>query len=294
MVLTLHQEEGLQSFLKAFEEEKENMLKIGDFSKFSQVSIKTLRYYDEIGLLKPEKVDQFTGYRYYSADQFTVLSKIVGLKDLGLSLEEISLIIMGNLSLEKVMELLQIKRKEALSRLQAEGIRLKKVEQWLRKVEKEGVMPVYDVILKKIDPMRVISVRETIPTYKDIGNLFNELFAYGGRQKVHFSGPPMAVYYDHEYRDKDIDVEASVPIVGAIPATKRINVREIPGAEQVACLVYRGSYDNFNQAYMALMTWVETNGYRIDGNNREIYLKGPGQGDPTSYVTEIQLPVKKA
>jgi effector-binding domain-containing protein len=269
------------------------MLKIGDFSKFSQVSVKTLRYYDEIGLLKPEKVDQFTGYRYYSVDQFPALSKIIGLKDLGLSLEEIGLILLGNLSLEKVMDLLQIKRKEALFRLQAEGIRLKKVEEWLRKVEKEGVMPVYDVISKKIEPLRVVSVRDIISTYSDVGNLFNELFAYGGKQKAHFSGPPMAVYYDHEYRDKDIDVEAAVPIFGAIPTTKRINVREIPGAEQAACLVYRGSYDNFNQAYMALMTWVETNGYQIEGPNREIYLQGPGQGAPSSYITEIQMPVRK-
>ena len=80
------------------------MLKIGDFSKFSRVSIKTLRYYDEIGLLKPAEVDKFTGYRYYSVDQLSRLNRIMGLKDLGLSLEEINQLLAGNPSAEKVIE----------------------------------------------------------------------------------------------------------------------------------------------------------------------------------------------
>jgi effector-binding domain-containing protein len=281
--------EGLQRKI-----EENGMFKIGDFSKFSQVSVKTLRYYDEIGLLKPGRVDEFTGYRYYSADQLPRLNKIVGLKDLGLSLEEIGLILIDNLSIDKVMGLLQIKHKETLARLQEEEVRLKKVEEWLRKVEKEGTMPIYDVILKKIEAKKVASVRDVIPTYGDIGNLFNELCSYVGRQRVTFGGPPMAVYYDHEYREKEVDVEAAVPVNGTIPGTKRIAVRELPGVEQAACLIHNGPYENFSQAYKALMTWIETNGYQIVGPNREVYLQGPGQGDPSSYITEIQLPVKKA
>jgi effector-binding domain-containing protein len=269
------------------------MLKIGDFSKFSQVSIKTLRFYDEIGILKPAKVDQFTGYRYYLADQLPNLNKIVGLKELGLTLEEISLILSDNLSIEKIMELLKIKYKAIRERLQEEEIRLKKVEEWLKKVEKEGTMPVYDVIIKKVEAQKVASVRDVIPTYGDIGNLFNELYSYLGRQRVQFGGPPIGVYYDHEYRDRDVDVEVAIPLNGTIPTTKRIVSHELPEIEQAACLIHKGPYENFNQAYKALMTWVETNGYLIAGPNREVYLQGPGQGDPSTYITEIQLPVKK-
>jgi effector-binding domain-containing protein len=269
------------------------MLKIGDFSKFSQVSIKTLRFYDEIGILKPAKVDQFTGYRYYSADQLPQLNKIIGLKDLGLTLEEVSLILSNNLSIEKIMDLLKIKHKEMLERLQEEENRLKKVEEWLKKVEKEGTMPVYDVIVKKVEVQKVASVRDVIPTYGDIGNLFNELFSYLGRQRVQFGGPPVGIYYDHEYRDKDVDVEVAVPINGTILTTNRIVIHELPEIEQATSLIHKGAYDKFNQAYKALMTWVETNGYLIAGPNREVYLQGPGQGDQASYITEIQLPVKK-
>jgi effector-binding domain-containing protein len=269
------------------------MLKIGDFSKFSQVSVKTLRYYDEIGLLKPGKVDQFTGYRYYTADQLTRLNKIVGLKDLGLSLEEIGLILVDNLSIEKVMGLLHIKHQETLVRLQEEEIRLKRVEEWLRKAEKEGTLPVYDVVIKKIEAQKVVSIRDVITTYGDIGRLFNELCPYIGRQKAQFGGPPMAVYYDPEYREKDVDVELAVPIIGTIQETKRILVHELPEAEQAACLIHKGPYENFNQAYSALMTWVEANGFQMVGPNREIYLQGPDQGPPSSYITEIQVPIKK-
>jgi effector-binding domain-containing protein len=270
------------------------MLKIGDFSKFSQVSIKTLRFYDEIGILKPAKVDQFTGYRYYSADQLPNLNKIVGLKELGLTLEEISLILADDLSIEKIMDLLKIKHKEMRERLQEEEIRLRKVEEWLKKVEKEGTMPVYDVIIKKVEAQKVASVRDVIPTYGDIGNLFNELCSYLGRQRVQFGGPPIGVYYDNEYRDRDVDIEVAIPLNGTIPTTKRIASHELPEIEQAACLIHKGPYDNFNQAYKALMTWVETNGYLIAGPNREVYLHGPGQGDPSTYITEIQLPVKKS
>jgi DNA-binding transcriptional MerR regulator len=67
------------------------MFKIGDFSKISQVSIRSLRHYDEIGLFKPAHTDPFTGYRYYSADQLPRLNRIIALRTLGLSLEEIAL-----------------------------------------------------------------------------------------------------------------------------------------------------------------------------------------------------------
>jgi effector-binding domain-containing protein len=282
--------------LKAFEvriKKGNTMLKIGDFSKFSQISVKTLRFYDEIGLLKPGRVDEITGYRYYSADQLPRLNKIVSMKELGLSLEEIGLILLGNFSPEKTMDLLRIKHQETLARLQEEEVRLKKVEEWLRKVEKEGIMPVYDVILKKIEAQRVVSVRDTIPSYGDIGTLFNELCSYVGRQRVNFGGSPMALYYDHEYREKNVDVEVAIPLNGTIPVTKRIVIKELPGIEQAACLIHNGPYEKFNQAYKALMTWVEKNSYQIVGPNREVYLKGPGQGEPSSFITEIQVPVKK-
>jgi effector-binding domain-containing protein len=273
------------------------MLKIGDFSKFSRVSIKTLRYYDEIGLLKPVIVDQLTGYRYYSADQLTRLNRIIGLKDLGLSLDEIGLLLAENPGAEKIIAILRLKQKESQERLREEEARLKRVEEWLRRVEKEGNMPSYDVMIKRIESQTVASVRDKIPTYDDIGKLYGELFSFTGRHRAKLAGPAMAIYYDPEYREKDVDVEAAIPIAGSLPGQKRVIVYELPVIESAACVIHKGPYENFNQAYKALLAWVESNGYQISGPNREIYLKGPGRflkGNPEDYVTEIQLPVKKA
>jgi len=272
------------------------MLKIGDFSKFSRVSIKTLRYYDEIGLLKPVEVDKFSGYRYYSVDQLPRLNRIIGLKDLGLSLEEIGQLLVNNPSTEKVIELLREKREKAIARLYEEETRLRRVEEWLKRVEKEGAMPDYDIVIKKVETVKVASVRDVIPSYDEISGLFNELFSYLGGQKVQFAGPPLTIYHDAEYREKDADVEVAVPIVGTIPTTERIKVQVLPEIEQAACLIHKGPYENFHLAYRALINWVEANGYQITWPNREVYLKGPGEGnknDPSTYVTEIQLPVKK-
>jgi effector-binding domain-containing protein len=271
------------------------MLKIGDFSKFGQISVKALRYYDEIGLLKPVLVDQFTGYRFYSPDQLTRLQRINGLKELGLSLEEISRILTDDLPIEKVIELLKIKQQDVIGRLREEENRLKRIEDWLQKIEMEGIMPA-EIVIKKVESQNVSSLRDIIPTYGHIYQLFDELCSYVGRQRVQFTGPPMAIYYDHEYREKDVDVELAIPVAGNLKATDRIKVYRTPEIAQAACLIHQGPYENFSQSYRALMTWVEANGYQIGGPNREIYLKGPdtqGKSDPSGFITEIQLPVQK-
>jgi effector-binding domain-containing protein len=270
------------------------MFKIGDFSKFSRVSVKTLRYYDEIGLLNPVKVDELSGYRYYSADQLPRLNRIVGLKNLGLSLDEISRILTDNPSTVKIIELVLAKRQETLSRLLEEKDRLKRLEEWLEKVEKEGSMPDYDVVIKKIEAQTVASVRDILPAYSDVSRLYKDLYSYLGRKRAKFNGPPMVILHDGEYREKDADVEAAIPVAGNIQGSERVKVQELPAVDQAACVVYKGPYENIGQGYKALMTWVEANGYQIAGPDREIFLKGPGQfirGNPANYITEIQLPV---
>ena len=272
------------------------MLKIGEFSKFSRVSVKTLRYYDEIGLLNPLKVDELSGYRYYSVEQLTRLNRIMGLKNLGLSLDEISRILTDNPSTEKAHEILQVKQKEIMGRLREEEIRLKKVEEWLTKIEKAGALPEYDVLLKKIESLTVASVRDVIPTYNDISRLYRELFSYLGRNRIQFAGPPMAINHDAEYREKDVDIEATIPVQGNLTGNEKVTIRELPEIEQMASVIHRGPYENLGRVYQALIAWVEANCYQIAGPDREIYLKGPGQflkGNPRDYVTEIQLPVKK-
>lgn len=270
------------------------MFKIGDFSKLSQVTVKTLRYYDDIGLLKPVSVDRFTGYRYYSVDQLPRLHRILALKEMDLSLEQIARLLDGGLPPAEMRGMLRLKQAELQERVQVEQDRLGRVEARLRQIEQEGKMPGYDVVLKRIDPQTVAATRAVIPNYGEVGGLFDELCGYLGRQGARFAGPALAVYYDPEYRERDVDVEVAVQVTGSVPESDRVKVRELPGFETAASVIHHGSYEAFNQAYGALMRWIEANGYRIVGPNREIYLKGPGDpGGPDSYVTEIQLPVAR-
>jgi effector-binding domain-containing protein len=273
------------------------MLRIGDFSRFGRVSVKTLRYYDEIGLLKPVQVEELTGYRYYSAEQLAHLYKINGLKDLGLSLGEIKLFLQENAQSGPLIELLRIKQKEARLHLREEQIRLKRLEKWLQKCEKEGVMPEYDVVIKTVEAQTVASIREVVPNYSAIGELFGPLCAFTGKKRIKVTGPAMAIYYDHEYREKEVDAEVAVPVAGNPQVNGKIKIYQLPAVDQMACLIHRGPYEELSRSYQALMAWIETNRYKVNGPNREIYLKGPGmilKGHPANYLTEIQVPVVKA
>jgi len=271
------------------------MFKIGDFSRLSRISVKALRYYDEIGLLKPVKVDQLTGYRYYSADQLPRLNYIASLKNMGLSLDEIAKLINNSLTPRQTQDILILKKAELQQRVNEERGRLEQVEKLLKQIEKEGIMPDYKIIVKKVEPQLVASVRDVLPTYGDVGRLYEEIFEYLGRKMVFKpAGPVMTIGYDNEYKESDVDVEAAVPISKKVAGQGRVKIYELPGLEQAACTVHKGRYEDIGQAYNALMAWIESNGYQISDSNRELYFTDPTKvKDPAENVTEIQFPVKK-
>jgi effector-binding domain-containing protein len=272
------------------------MFKIGDFSKLSRVSVRTLRYYEEVGLLKPVEVDRFTGYRYYAIDQLPRLNRILVLKDLGFSLEQIAPMLDEGLPPAQLRGMLRLKQAEIQQQVEAEQARLARVEARLRQIEQEGKMPTYEVVIKRVEPQTVASVREVIPAPQDIGRLFERLFTYLGRRGVQPLGAPGAIWHDAEHRDKDWDTEAIVPIGQALPDGDGVKAVQLPGVATMASTIHQGSYEGFDQAYTAIMSWIESNGYRMAGPMRETYLRGPGpdQPDPATYVTEIQVPVEKA
>jgi len=157
-------------------------------------------------------------------------------------------------------------------------------------------MAQYEVIIKKVDPMRVATVRDVIANYQSVGPLIEELFAEISKNQITPAGPVTTIYYDPEYKEKDVDVEAVVPISnGDGEMSGRVSIKELEGYEEMASLTRVGPYDDFRPAYQELMDWVYANGYRMIGPNREIYLRGPEANiSPEEYVTEIQFPVTKA
>ena len=270
------------------------MLKIGDFSNLARVTVKALRYYDELGLLKPVKVDEFTGYRYYEASQLTQVQRIIALKDMGMSLEEILRLLQDDVSITHILDLLHSKQEEQKQKLEAEAERLKRVEEWLIQVEKEGKMPDYEIVIKKIAPVKVVSIREILPNYSAIGQLFQKIAPYVYRCGSQVSGPPQAIYYDEGFKEKDVDIEVAFPITRDVPSKGEFKCRELPGYDQMATTIHKGSYESISGAYNALGKWIETNGYQIIGPLREIYMTDPSKTKPSEYVTEIHFPIAKA
>ena len=273
------------------------MIRIGDFSKLSRVSIKTLRYYDEMGLLKPVKVDRFTGYRFYEFDQLPQLYRILALKDLGFSLEEIGHLLESDLSVEQMRGMLKLRQAEIRQRMEEEAGRLERVELWLRQIEQEDSMSKYDVVIKKLEPIKVASVRGVVPTPPDQSWLWGELMGYFNQQKTRMMGPPMAIYHDPDARERDWDIEVCIPIEDEMTPDERLKVYSLPAVETMACVVHTGPFATLPQAYDALAKWIDENGYQITGPARELNLRLPDkpgdQNDPNT-VNEVQFPVEKA
>lgn len=271
------------------------MIRIGDFSKLSRVTIKTLRYYDEVGLLKPAHVDKFTGYRYYTYNQLPRLNRILALKDLGFSLEEIKGLLTEDLPPEQMRGMLKLRQSEISQRIQDEEERLGRVETRLRQIEREEVMSAYDVITKEVDPIKVATVRGVVPTPPDQGRLWGRLETYLRKHDVESRDPCFSLYHDDEYKEKDWDIEVCAPIKGDAPETEQVKVRSLPKVETMACVVHHGPFVTISDAYDALMKWIDENGYQIVGPGREVYLRtanGGSQTDPET-ITEVQYPVNK-
>ncbi len=269
------------------------MLKIGDFSALAQVSIKTLRYYDEAGLLAPEWVDPESGYRYYAARQIARLHRILALKDFGFSLEEIARLLREDVTTEQMRGMLTLQQAEQQRRVEQEGDRLSRISSRIRLIEMENDMT-YDVVLKTLPKQKIASVRETIPAYNQVGPLYGKVAAGLGPGMANAT-VAVALWHDPEYKDKDVDAEAGFLLRNDVPARGGVTVRELEEAT-AACTVHNGAYRRLNEAYDALLKWVAENGYQMAGPARELYLhvSQPVRQDDESYVTEIQVPVKKA
>jgi effector-binding domain-containing protein len=271
------------------------MIRIGDFSKLSRVSVKTLRYYDEMGLLKPVCVDAFTGYRLYEYTQLSVLHRILALKDLGFSLEEIGRLLDNGLSLEQMRGMLKLRETEARQRVTEEAERLERIRVRLRQIEQEDSMSKYDVVIKGVDEIRIASVRDVVPTPPEQGGLWQELGEYLAQQHVRPAGACFTLYHDDEYKERDWDLEVCEQIDAELTATKRVKVQTLPAVKTLACTIHNGPFVTIGEAYNAIGKWITDNGYRIVGPCREVYLhpnESGDQNDPNT-VTEIQFPVEK-
>jgi DNA-binding transcriptional MerR regulator len=273
------------------------MFRIGEFSRLCQVSVKTLRFYDGIGLLRPARIDEATGYRYYAEEQRTRLQQVLALKEAGFSLEEIAGVIDEGSSPGMLTAMLRSRREAIRQLIRVEKARLARVEAWLEAMDRERIEAeggaASPVVVKEVASYTIASVRDVIPAYHKIDDLFDEVRSHLSRQGVRPAGAPFAIWYDPEYRDEEVDGEAAIPVEAAAPGSGRVAVRKLPGVATMACVIHHGGRDTFREAYTSLLLWVRAGDYRIVGPHREVYLRQPDCQDPESGITEIQFPVRR-
>ncbi len=277
------------------------MIKIGEFSKLVQVPIATLRYYDQVGLLKPVDVDRFTGYRYYSATQLPRLHRILALKGLGFSLEQISMLLDEDLSPEQMRGMLRMRHAQISQEIATMQDQLSEVELRIDQIEREPQLSRYDILLKQVDPLLVAFVREILPDHSKSGSLFGEVYeaiAPYVSKALHpnpeLGGQTLVMWFDSEFKETDVDGAAAFMLRCPIPESGRVKVQELPAA-LMASTIHHGAYNTIGDAHEAILAWIEANEYHIVGADRELNLHHtpPIRRDNPTYITEIQYPVEK-
>ena len=271
------------------------MIKIGDFSRLSQVPISTLRYYDEVGLLRPAAIDEVSGYRFYTLEQLPLLNRILALKWLGLSLDQIAQLLAEKVSTPHIHGMLLLKRLELQEHAREVEERLSRVETRLKMLEQEKDMS-YDVVLKAFPAMMIASRRSLVADFEDWLRFKAETQRVIRQAAVKEIGPWMTLYHHQGYREQELYVEVAVPIDADLG--RKLQQSELTGftayelpKENVASVVYPYNKEATAAVYEAIGLWVYSHDYRYVGSCREVYLHNNEQ---FRGQEEIQFPVEKA
>jgi DNA-binding transcriptional MerR regulator len=264
---------------------------IGEFSQVTGLSVKTLRFYHEKGILVPSSVDETTGYRFYDTGKIEKARVIMRLRAMEFSIEDIAAVL-GECSDEAdILNYLERQKNVLQQRIQEDRDIVRSLNEIIanEKAAKqllEGSS--FAVEEKTFEPMLIAGIRMK-GKYSDCGASFSKLAKAIGR---HICGKALCLYYDGEYRDGDADFEPCFPIRKEVTADG-VSIRTLPGGRCLT-LVHRGSYDQLGRSYAKILKQADERKRKISLPTREVYVKGPGmifKGNPKNYLTEIQLPV---
>lgn len=267
---------------------KEKLYKIGMFANMNRVTIKTLRYYDEQKLLIPVYVDDENGYRYYAAGQMAQLHRIIALKNMGFSIEDIRKIIDGAEEKSFLLE----KKQEILKEIAALTEKLSQVESYLAKESMNLSAP---VLIKEIPEVIVCTMKHRIKSYDALFELMPQMGAQMEMLDCKCAQPAYCFthYLESGYKDEDILVEICEAVTEKKQDSGDIVFKVLPKVPTAACIFHKGSYDTLHNSYAMLLQYIEENGYEICGNIRESYIDGVWNKETEKeWLTEIQIPVK--
>ncbi len=274
------------------------MFTIGEFASLSRVSIRMLRHYDAIGLLRPAAVDPFSGYRLYCADQLWRVNRIIALKDLGFTLQQVANIIDDKVDIAELRGMLRLRRAELEVQMQVDAARLRGVEARLRMIESEGSMSTAEVVLKQVAPIRLAKLTGTAAGFepKHIGPVIQPLYPQLCERMVAAGlslDSSAAIAYYEQGEGETVLVHAGMSTTADPEAAKGFDIVDLPLIPTAATIIHRGPMDDVMRSEHTLARWIEDNGYRPVGLHREVYLDYNPE-DTANGVTELQIAVVKA
>lgn len=273
------------------------MFKIGEFSNLSGLSINALHHYSEIGILKPEKVDEFTGYRYYSAFQLVTVNKIIALKDAGFSLSEIAQILCSHPSIDSIISMLENKAETLEQVVKNESERLNRLRTNIFLIKNGGVPIMNEITIKRVEPILIVSTRKNINKgdFEETADMWAIVNSFIDKTETKRTIPCLALFYNSTWKwemAKSWDIEVAEPITKHVPSSDTVKVYELPAVDKMACVVHNGSFNSIGETYKVISQWIEKNNYKISGPVREIYHKGGWTtSNPDEYITELQFPL---
>jgi DNA-binding transcriptional MerR regulator len=275
------------------------MFRIGEFSKIAQVPGSLLRYYDEIGLLKPAHIDQWTGYRYYSARQLPRLHRILALKELGLTLVQIARLVEEEVSAAEIRGMLTLKKAQIEQTVNQEIARLRSLEAHLQQIDAQS-RAAFDIVLKSVPSQGYLALREVLPDADAALNIMRELIqTLPSRTERDLLGYFTTVIHSETLESDCLDIELGAIFSGAnhvtmrLPSGRLLQVQQLPEIPYMATVVRVGGFEQNCQSYGAIGLWIEDNGYRISGPGREVLIQPPRTKQLDEMVTEIQFPVER-
>jgi DNA-binding transcriptional MerR regulator len=275
------------------------MFRTGEFSQLARVSKRLLQFYDEIGLLKPARIDSNTGYRYYSARQLPQLNRILALKDLGFSLDQIIQLSKSEISDEEIRGMLLLKRAQVEQTVREEQERLRRIQARLElnRFSDEST----EVVIKSIPPQPFLGLRASIPTPQEMFQLLHLLQqVVPAKLNQQILGSLAVVVHTDEFRLEDNDIEMGYLLKksrqGSFELSNKyvLAIKELPPVATMATAVQVGGPDLVFMALGKIGSWIEQNGYRIAGPYREIGLELPASGLLNEMTIEVQIPVESS
>ncbi|MBQ0114387.1 MAG: MerR family transcriptional regulator [Bacteroidales bacterium] len=269
-------------------------LKIGEFSQLMQVTVKTLRHYEQKGLLLPYEIDEWTGYRYYTLAQMQKLNSIRAIQQLGFSLDEIRELYEDGTHSPSIRQLTE-KIKETEQQLQKLIDRRTRLINWKNSIKEIKTMEKFSI--QSLPEIIVASHREIIPGYEAIGTMCCNVIG-PEMQRLGCKCPPpgycFTIEHNEEYKPTDIDIEYCEQVEELGQDSDIIQFKTIQAVPTAICMKHYGPYDHFYESYTELFRYIEDNGYKITGHPRCCYIDGIwNQADQEKWLSIIQVPVEK-